>query len=55
MSLPSAWPQIFNFFGSLTVVEPSKDQLTGAGLPPVGQFGERTSPSTARRPPRHLL
>src|SRR5262250_1088410 len=42
MSIPSAWPQVLDFFGTPLVVEPSPGQLSGdAGLLPVRQFDER--------------
>jgi hypothetical protein len=42
MSIPSAWPQVLEFFGSPLVVEPSAGQLSSdAGLLPSRQFDER--------------
>jgi hypothetical protein len=42
MSVPPAWPQILNFFGTPLVIEPSAGQLSSdAGLLPVRQFDER--------------
>src|SRR5262250_88552 len=42
MSIPSAWPQVLDFFGTPLVVEPSPGQLSGdAGLLPVRQFDQR--------------
>ena len=42
MSIPSAWPQMLDFFGTAIVVEPSPGQLSGdAGLLPIRQFDER--------------
>jgi hypothetical protein len=41
MSLPAAWPQVLDFFGTPLVIEPSSGQLSGdAGLLPVRQFDE---------------
>jgi hypothetical protein len=42
MSIPPAWPQVLDFFGSLPVIEPSPGQLSGdAGLLPIRQFDEQ--------------
>src|SRR5262245_13549605 len=42
MSIPPAWPQVLDFFGTPLVIEPSPGQLSGdAGLLPVRQFDER--------------
>jgi hypothetical protein len=42
MSLPSAWPQCLDFFGTPIVIEPSPGQLSSdAGLLPVRQFDQR--------------
>jgi hypothetical protein len=42
MSVPSAWPQVLDFFGTPLVIEPSRGQLSGdAGLLPIRQFDER--------------
>jgi hypothetical protein len=42
MSLPSAWPQVLDFFGTPLVIEPSAGQLSSdAGLLPSRQFDER--------------
>jgi hypothetical protein len=42
MSVPSAWPQVLDFFGTPLVIEPSPGQLSSdAGLLPVRQFDER--------------
>src|SRR5262249_37694015 len=42
MSIPSAWPQTLDFFGTPLVIEASPGQLTSdAGLLPVRQFDER--------------
>jgi hypothetical protein len=42
MSIPSAWPQVLDFFGTPLVVEPSPGQLSGdAGLLPIRQFDQR--------------
>ena len=42
MSIPSAWPQVLDFFGAPLVIEPSPGQLSGdAGLLPVRQFDQR--------------
>ena len=42
MSLPSAWPQVLDFFGTPLVLEPSAGQLSSeAGLLPIRQFDQR--------------
>ena len=42
MSVPLAWPQVLDFFGTPLVIEPSQGQLSGdAGLLPIRQFDER--------------
>jgi Transposase DDE domain group 1 len=42
MSVPPAWPQVPDFFGTTLVLEPSPDQLTSnAGLLPIRQFDQR--------------
>jgi hypothetical protein len=42
MSIPSAWPQVLEFFGSPLAVEPSAGQLSSdAGLLPIRQLDER--------------
>jgi hypothetical protein len=42
MSVPAAWPQNLDFFGTALVIEPSPGQLSGdAGLLPIRQFDER--------------
>jgi hypothetical protein len=42
MSVPGAWPQVLDFFGTLRVVEPSPGHLcSNAGLLPVRQFDQR--------------
>jgi hypothetical protein len=42
MSIPSAWPQILDFFGTSLVIEPSQGQLSSdAGLLPIRQFDDR--------------
>jgi Transposase DDE domain group 1 len=42
MSIPAAWSQFLDFFGTQLVIEPSPGQLTGdAGLLPVCQFNQR--------------
>jgi len=42
MSIPSAWPQVLDFFGTPLVIEPSTGQLSSdAGLLPVRQFDQR--------------
>src|SRR5262249_48452179 len=39
MSVPAAWPQVLDFFGTPLVIEPSPGQLSSdAGLLPVRQF-----------------
>jgi hypothetical protein len=41
MSVPSAWPQVLNFFGRPLVIEPSPGQLSSdAGLLPVRPFDQ---------------
>ena len=43
MSIPAAWPQVLDFFGTPLVIEPSVGQLSGdAGLLPIRQFDDRT-------------
>ena len=42
MSIPSAWPQVIDFFGTPLVIEPSAGQLSSdAGLLPIRQFDQR--------------
>ena len=42
MSVPSAWPQVLDFFGTPLVIEPSSGQLSSdAGLLPIRQFDQR--------------
>jgi hypothetical protein len=42
MSIPAAWPQVLDFFGTPLVIEPSPGRLSSdAGLLPVGQFDHR--------------
>src|SRR6516162_849921 len=42
MSLPAAWPQVLDFFGTPLVIEASSGQLSGdAGMLPVRQFDQR--------------
>jgi hypothetical protein len=42
MSVPAAWPQVLNFFGTPLVIEPSAGQLSSdAGLLPIRQFDDR--------------
>jgi len=42
MSIPPAWPQCLDFFGTSLVIEPSPGQLSSdAGLLPIRQFDER--------------
>ena len=42
MSIPAAWPQVLDFFGTPLVIEPSAGQLSGdAGLLPLRQFDQR--------------
>jgi len=49
MSIPPAWPQCLDFFGTSLVIEPSPGQLSSdAGLLPIRQFDQRiglTGPS----------
>src|SRR6516165_10131263 len=43
MSIPAAWPQVLDFFGTPPAVKPPPHQLSGgAGPPPVRQFDERS-------------
>jgi hypothetical protein len=42
MSLPAAWPQVLDYFGTPLVIEPSAGQLSSdAGLLPIRQFDQR--------------
>jgi hypothetical protein len=42
-SVPFAWPQFLNFFGTPRIIEPSPGQLSlDAGLLPVRQFNQRS-------------
>src|SRR4051812_40530134 len=42
MSIPSAWPQVLDFFGTPLVIEPSPGQLSSdAGLLPIRPFDQR--------------
>jgi hypothetical protein len=42
MSIPLAWPQVLDFFGTPLVLEPSPGQLSSdAGLLPIRQFDQR--------------
>ena len=42
MSIPSAWPQVLDFFGTPLAIEPSPGQLSGdAGPLPIRQFDQR--------------
>src|SRR5262245_16778338 len=42
MSLPAAWPQVLDFFGTPLVIELSQGHLSGhAGLLPIRQFDRR--------------
>jgi Transposase DDE domain group 1 len=42
MSVPPAWPQVLDFFGTPLVIEPSRGQLSGdAGLLPIRQYDHR--------------
>jgi Transposase DDE domain group 1 len=42
MSIPDAWPQVLDFFGTPLVIEPSSGQLSSdAGLLPIRQFDDR--------------
>jgi hypothetical protein len=43
MSIPPAWPQVLDFFGSPPVIEPSQGQLSSdAGLFPIRQLEDRS-------------
>ncbi|HKB35526.1 MAG TPA: hypothetical protein VKD72_03670 [Gemmataceae bacterium] len=43
MSLPAAWPQILDFFGTPLVIEPSPGRLASdAGLLPLRQLDQRS-------------
>jgi hypothetical protein len=42
VSIPSAWPQVLDFFGTPLVIEPSSGQFSSdAGLLPIRQFDQR--------------
>jgi hypothetical protein len=42
MSIPPAWPQVLDSFGTPLIVEPSEGRLSGdAGLLPIREFDER--------------
>jgi hypothetical protein len=42
MSIPAAWPQVLDFFGTPLVIEPPPGQLSShAGLLPLRQFDQR--------------
>jgi hypothetical protein len=42
MSIPAAWPQVLDFFGTRLVIEPPPGQRSsGAGLLPVRPFDQR--------------
>jgi Transposase DDE domain group 1 len=42
MTIPAAWPQILDVFGTPLVIEPSPGQLSSdAGLLPIRQFDQR--------------
>ena len=42
MSIPAAWPQVLDFFGTPLVIEPTPGQLSSdAGLLPIRQFDQR--------------
>jgi hypothetical protein len=42
MSIPAAWPQVLDFFGTPLVIEPSPGQLASdAGPLPIRQFDQR--------------
>ena len=48
MSIPAAWPQVLDFFGTPLAIEPSPGQLcSDAGLLPVRKF-DRRIPTYAR-------
>ena len=48
MSIPSAWPQVLDFFGTPLVIEPSPGQLSGdAGLLPLRQFDQHVGRTDA--------
>jgi hypothetical protein len=43
MSIPAAWQQVLDFFGTPLVIEPSAGQLSGdPGLLPIRQFDDRS-------------
>jgi hypothetical protein len=53
MSIPSAWPQCLDFFGTPLAIEPSAGQLSSdAGLLPIRQFDE-ASDSPGPSPTRY--
>jgi hypothetical protein len=48
MSVPSALPQVLDFFGPPVVIEPPQGKLSGdAGLLPKRHFDQRIAPSPA--------
>ena len=48
LSIPSAWPQVLDFFGTPLVIEPSPGQFSSdAGLVPIRQFDQRVGPTRA--------
>jgi hypothetical protein len=56
MSVPRAWPQVLDFFGTPLVLEPSPGQLSSdGGLLPIRHFDERIGlaprPWTVPAPP----
>jgi hypothetical protein len=54
MSIPAAWPQVLDFFGTPLAIEPSPGQLSGdAWLPPISQFDERAALTRAFGPSNH--
>ncbi len=56
MSLPLAWPQVLDFFGTPLAIQPSRGQLSSdAGLLPVRQFDQRIglTPTLRRHPDEH--
>jgi hypothetical protein len=47
MSLPAAWPQVLDFFGTSLVIEPSAGQRSNdAGLLPIRQLDQRMRPGS---------
>ncbi|HKI34597.1 MAG TPA: hypothetical protein VKA46_22265 [Gemmataceae bacterium] len=58
MSIPAAWTEILDFFGTPLVIESSQGQLSSdAGLLPIRQFDQRvgrTGPTAGSRAAKAL-